>query len=226
MKERDYYGCMMVRSGEADVLISGLRRKYADTLRPAIEVIGLQPGVRKIAGMYMILSKRGPIFFSDTTVNENPTAQEIAEITKLTVNEVKQLGITPRVALLSYSNFGSSNLADARKMREALEIINTNYPDIVADGEVQAAIAFDKDILKENYPFSKLVKNEPNVLIFPNLSSGNIAYHLLMALADAPAVGPILMGLNKSVHILQLGSSVSQIIDMVSIAVVDAQAKK
>jgi malate dehydrogenase (oxaloacetate-decarboxylating)(NADP+) len=225
MRDRDYFSCMMVHTGMVDALIGGLRRRYAETLKPAIEIIGLQQGVQKIAGMYMMLTKRGPIFFSDASVNENPTAEELAEITKLTVTEVASLGIKPRVALLSYSNFGSSKLSDAQKMSDAVAIIKERYPQISVDGEVQGAIAFNQELLKENYPFSELTKENPNVLIFPNLSASNIAYHLLMGLADIDAVGPILLGLNKSVHILQLGSSVSEILDMISIAVVDAQVK-
>ena len=226
MRERNYFGCMMVETGMADALISGLSRNYPDTLRPAIEIIGLEKGVQKIAGMYMMLTKRGPVFFADTTVNENPTAADIVEITKLTSNEVRNLNIKPRIAMLSYSNFGSSTLPDAKKMSEAVEILHRDYPGLVVDGEIQGALAFNQELLKENYPFSNLVKENPNVLIFPNLSSGNIAYHLLMELGGAEAVGPILMGMNKSVHVLQLGSSVRQIVNMVAIAVVDAQVKK
>jgi malate dehydrogenase (oxaloacetate-decarboxylating)(NADP+) len=225
MRERNYFGCMMVRTGMADALISGLSRKYPDTLRPAIEVIGLQTGVKKIAGMYMILTKHGPVFFSDTTVNENPTAQELADIAVLTAQEVKSLGIKPKIAMLSYSNFGSSNLPEAKKVAEAVRILKATHPELDVDGEVQGAVAFDKELLKESYPFSNLIDGSPNILIFPNLSSGNIAYHLLMGLADADAVGPILLGLKKSVHVLQLGSSVRQIVNMVGIAVVEAQMK-
>jgi malate dehydrogenase (oxaloacetate-decarboxylating)(NADP+) len=225
MTDRNHFGCMMVHTGMADTLISGLKRNYAETLKAAVQIIGLQPSLTKIAGMYIMLTKKGPIFFSDTTVNENPTATELAEITKLTTDVVKNLNVKPRVALLSYSNYGSSNLTDAKKMREAVTIINEKYPDIIVDGEVQGAVAFDKELLQENYPFSKLINENPNVLIFPNLSAGNIAYHLLMSLGEAEAVGPILMGLNKSVHVLQLGSSVTQIVNMVSIAVADAQQK-
>jgi malate dehydrogenase (oxaloacetate-decarboxylating)(NADP+) len=226
MRERNYFGCMMVETGMADALISGLSRNYPDTLRPAIETIGLEKGVSKIAGMYMMLTKRGPIFFADTTVNENPTAEDIVEITKLTYNEVKNLNIKPRIAMLSYSNFGSSTLPDAKKMSKAVEILHADYPNIVVDGEVQGAMAFNQELLKENYPFTNLAKENPNVLIFPNLSAGNIAYHLLMELGGADAVGPILMGMKKSVHVLQLGSSVREIVNMVAIAVVDAQVKK
>jgi malate dehydrogenase (oxaloacetate-decarboxylating)(NADP+) len=225
MRDRDYFSCMMLHTGMVDALIGGLRRKYAETLKPAIEVIGLQQGVSKIAGMYMMITDRGPVFFSDASVNENPTAADLVEITKLTATEVMNLGIKPRIAMLSYSNFGSSKLTDAQKMSDVVAMVKDKYPELCVDGEVQGAIAFDQDLLKENYPFSELTKENPNVLIFPNLSASNIAYHLLMGLAKIPAIGPILLGLDKSVHILQLGSSVSQILDMVSIAVVDAQMK-
>ncbi len=225
MRERNYFGCMMIKTNMADALISGLSRKYPDTLRPAIEVIGLQDGVKKIAGMYMMLTKHGPVFFSDTTVNENPTASELADIAVLTALEVKSLGLKPRIAFLSYSNFGSSNLPEAKKVREAVAMVKKAYPELEVDGEVQGAIAFDKELLQESYPFSSLINGTPNILIFPNLSAGNIAYHLLMGLADADAVGPILLGLRKSVHVLQLGSSVRQIVNMVGIAVVEAQMK-
>jgi malate dehydrogenase (oxaloacetate-decarboxylating)(NADP+) len=225
VKERNHFGCLMVKTGMADALITGMRRKYPDTLRPAIEVIGMQPNVNQVAGMYMMLTKRGPIFFSDTTVNENPTAEQLAEIALMTAEEVKSFGIKPSVALLSYSNFGSSNLPEAVKMRKALALIKAANPTLIVDGEIQAAIAFNKEILNESYPFSEFAKNPPNILIFPNLSAGNIAYHLLMSLGGADAIGPILLGMNKSVHILQLGSSIREIVNMVAIAAIDAQRK-
>jgi malate dehydrogenase (oxaloacetate-decarboxylating)(NADP+) len=225
MRERNYFGCMMVQTGKADAFIGGLSRSYPDTLRPAIEAIGLEPGVNKLAGMYILLTKKGPIFFADCTVNENPTANELVDIAKVTYDEVKNLGIKPRLAFLSYSNFGSSNLPEAKKMAEAVKILHDKYPNIPVDGEVQGSVAFNKELLKENYPFSKLATENPNVLIFPNLSSGNIAYHLMMELGGAEAVGPILMGMKKSVHVLQLGSSVRQIVNMVAIASLEAHAK-
>lgn len=226
MRERNYFGCMMVETGEADALITGLTRKYPDILKPVLQIIGVEEKVNKIAGMYIMLTKRGPICFADTTVNEFPTAEELVDITIMAAENLKSLNITPRVAMLSYSNFGSSNLTEAQKMKEATKILHEKYPDLCVDGEVQGSVAFNRELLKENYPFSSLVKNNPNILIFPNLSSGNIAYHLMMELGNTEAVGPILLGLNKSVHILQLGSSVREIVNMVAIAAVDAYQKK
>lgn len=225
MRERNYFGCMMVESGEADALITGITRKYPDTLRPVIEIIGVEKSVNKLAGMYVMLTKRGPICFADTTINEFPTANDLVEITLLASEHVKSLNVTPRVAMLSYSNFGSSNLAEAKKVKEAVELLHKKYPNLIVDGEVQASVAFNSELLKENYPFSDLIDNAPNVLIFPNLAAGNIAYHLMMELGQAEAIGPILLGLNKSVHVLQLGSTPRQIVNMVAIAAVDAHVK-
>jgi malate dehydrogenase (oxaloacetate-decarboxylating)(NADP+) len=225
MRERNYFGCMMVETGDANAVITGLTRKYTDTLRPVLEIIGVDKKVNKLAGMYVMLTKRGPICFADTTINEFPTAQDLVDITLLASENLKNLNILPRVALLSYSNFGSSNLSEAKKVREAVALLHEHHPDIIVDGEVQGSIAFDNELLKENYPFSSLVNNPPNILIFPNLSAGNIAYHLMMELGNSEAVGPILLGMNKSVHVLQLGSSVRQIVNMVAIAAVDAYVK-
>jgi len=225
MKERTHFGCMMVETGEADAMISGLSRKYADTIRPALQIIGKDENVRKIAGMYIMLTKRGPLFLADATVNFNPRADELADITQLVAKEVRAFGVTPRVAMLSYSNFGSSDSNEAKIVARAREIVKEREPNLVCDGEVQPIVAFNKEILKENYPFSELVNGDPNVLIFPNLASGNIAYNLLQEVGEADAIGPILLGLKKPVHILQLGSSVRSIFNMVLIAVVDAQMK-
>ena len=226
MRERNYFGCMMVEHGEADALITGITRKYPDTLRPVLEIIGVDKKVNKLAGMYVMLTKKGPICFADTTINEFPTAQDLVDITLLAADNLKNLNIKPRVAMLSYSNFGSSSLTEATKAKEAVRILHENHPDIVVDGEVQGSVAFNSELLKENYPFSTLINNSPNILIFPNLAAGNIAYHLMMELGNSEAVGPILLGLNKSVHVLQLGSTVRQIVNMVAIASVDAYVKK
>jgi len=225
MRERNYFGCMMVETGEADALISGLTRKYPDTIRPALEVIGKQDHVQKIAGMYLMLTKKGPVCFADTTINENPTAEELADITRLTARVVSHFNIAPRIAMLSYSNFGSSNLEGARIVRDAVNILNEQNPELCVDGEVQGSVAFNKELLKENYPFTSLEDESPNILIFPNLAAGNIAYNLLMEMGGVEAVGPILLGIKKSVHMLQLGSTIRQIVNMVAIAVVDAQIK-
>jgi malate dehydrogenase (oxaloacetate-decarboxylating)(NADP+) len=225
MKERTHFGCMMVETGMADAMISGLSRKYSDTIRPALQIIGKDENVRKIAGMYIMLTKRGPLFLADATVNFNPRADELADITQIVAKEVRSFGITPRVAMLSYSNFGSSDSPEAKIVARAREIVKEREPNLVCDGEIQPIVAFNKDILKDNYPFSELVNGAPNVLIFPNLASSNIAYNLLQEVGDADAIGPILLGLKKPVHILQLGSSVRSIFNVVLIAVVDAQMK-
>ncbi|UAY52799.1 NADP-dependent malic enzyme [Ferruginibacter albus] len=225
MKDRNYFGCMLVETGEVDCMISGLTRNYPDTIRPAIQTIGTEEGVKKIAGMYIMFTKRGPMFLADTTINFNPTAEELAEITLLVAKEVKQFNITPRIAMLSYSNFGSSNSPEANLVRNAREIVKAKDPNLICDGEVQGIFAFNKDILKENYPFAEILNGEVNTLIFPNLAAGNIAYNLLQELGGADSIGPILLGLKKPVHVLQLGSSVRSIYNMALIAVVDAQMK-
>ena len=225
MKERNHFGCMMVETGEADCMISGLSRNYPDTIRPAIEIIGTDEGVKKIAGMYLLFTKRGPIFLADTTVNFNPTAEELAEITLLVAKEVKQFNIVPRIAMLSYSNFGSSDSPEATLVRTAREIVKLKDPTLICDGEIQGILAFNKEILKDNYPFTELINGETNTLIFPNLAAGNIAYNLLQEVGGADSIGPILLGLKKPVHVLQLGSSIRSIFNMVLVAVVDAQVK-
>jgi malate dehydrogenase (oxaloacetate-decarboxylating)(NADP+) len=225
MRERTYFGCMMVRNGEADAMLSGLTRKYPDTIRPALEIIGMEEGVKKVAGMYIMLTKKGPLFFADTTLNFNPTEDELIDITMLTADMVSSFNIKPRIAMLSYSNFGSSPSHEATAVRNAVGRIKQMKPELVIDGEVQAGVAFNQDLLKENYPFSDLVNEAPNVLIFPNLAAGNIAYHLLQEVGGAEAVGPILLGLKKPVYVLQLGSTVRQIVNMVALAVVEAQEK-
>ncbi|KAA9357320.1 NADP-dependent malic enzyme [Larkinella humicola] len=225
MYYRNYFGVMMVEAGEADAVISGLTRNYPDTIRPALQVIGKEVGVKKVAGMYILLTKRGPLFFSDTTVNFNPTVEEVVEITELTAKAVERFNIKPRIALVSYSNFGSAKGDDAQKMNQAVEILQRKHPDMIVDGEIQAHLAFNTDLLKLNHPFSKLVEEGANTLIFPNLSASNIAYNLMTESAGFDAIGPILLGLRKPVHVLQLGSSEREIVNMVAIAVVEAQGK-
>ncbi|HEU4903325.1 MAG TPA: NADP-dependent malic enzyme [Flavisolibacter sp.] len=225
MRDRNYFGCMMVECGDADAMISGLTKNYPDTIRPALHCIGVEEGVKKIAGMYLMLTKKGPIFLADTTVNFHPTAEELAEITMLVAKEVRNFNIIPRIAMLSYSNFGASNSEEARMVARARDLVKQQMPNLIVDGEMQASVAFNKELMRENYPFSELVDKDVNTLIFPNLSSGNIAYNLLKELGAADAIGPILLGLKKPVHILQLGSSVRSITSMAVIAVVDAQMK-
>jgi malate dehydrogenase (oxaloacetate-decarboxylating)(NADP+) len=226
MRERNYYGCMMVETGQADAVISGLTRKYADVIKPALRIFGTRPETNIVAGMYILLTKKGPVFFADTTVNINPDTQQLIDIVLLTANAVQQLNIVPRIAMLSYSNFGSSNEPNVLKVRSAVEYLHKHYPGLVVDGEVQANLAFNTQLLKDNYPFTELINGGANTLIFPNLEAGNIAYKLMMELAEAEAIGPILMGMNKPAHILQIGSSVREIVNMVSLAVVDAQGRK
>jgi malate dehydrogenase (oxaloacetate-decarboxylating)(NADP+) len=225
MRDRNYFGSMMVEVGDADAMISGLTKNYPDTIRPALRVIGTEEGVKKIAGMYLMLTKRGPLFLADTTVNFHPTAEELAEITLLAAREVRHFNIQPRIAMLSYSNFGSSNSPEAKLVAQARALVKQRMPSLIVDGEMQAAVALNNEMMKENYPFCELVDKDVNTLIFPNLASGNVAYNLLKELGTADAIGPILLGLKKPVHVLQLGSSVRNIVNMATIAVVDAQLK-
>ena len=225
MRTQNYFGAMMVETGEADSMLSGLTRNYADGIKPALQIIGVDEGVNKIAGMYILLTKKGPLFLADTTVNISPTAEELADITLLVAKEVRNFNMEPRVAMLSYSNFGSSDTPEARLVAEASKIVKQKNPSLIVDGEMQGMLAFNKEILKENYPFSNLADADVNVLIFPNLSAGNIAYHLLKEIGGIDVIGPVLLGLKKPVNVLQLGSSVRNIINMATVAVVDAQLK-
>ena len=225
MRERNYFGSMLVRTGYADALISGLTRKYPDTIRPALQVIGIRENVKRVAGLYIMMTKRGPFFFADTTVNINPTAEELAEITVLVAQAVTNLNITPKIAMLSYANFGSSEGTDSVKVREAVKILHENHPHLIVDGELQGNFAVNNEMLKEQFPFSTLVGQQVNTLIFPNLAAGNIAYKLMQEIGESEAIGPLLLGMKKPVHVLQLGSSVREIVNMITLAVVDAQAK-
>ncbi len=225
MRDRIRFACMMLETGEADAVIGGLTRNYPETVRPALQVIGTEKGVKNIAGMYIMLTKQGPLFLADTTVNFNPSSEELADITLMVANEVRMFGITPRIAMLSYSNFGTSNTPEAILVRRAREIVKEKNPGLIVDGEMQGIVAFNKEILRDNYPFSELVHGDVNTLIFPNLSAGNIAYNLLQEVGHFDAIGPVLLGLKRPVHILQLGSSVRSIINMVLISVLDAQHK-
>ncbi len=224
---RSYFGSMMVENGEADALISGLTRTYPDTIRPALQVIGKEDDVNKVAGMYILLTPKGPLFFSDTTVNLDPTVDEIVEITELTARAIEQqFNVQPRIALVTYANYGSAAGKDAEKMSAAAAILKKKNPDMIVEGELQAHLAFNTELLKENHPFSTLIDGGANTLIFPNLSASNIAYNLLKEVAELETIGPILLGMKKPVHVLQLGSSVREIVNMVAIAVVEAQMKQ
>ncbi|MDN3688310.1 NADP-dependent malic enzyme [Cyclobacterium jeungdonense] len=224
MKDRNYFGAMMVEVGEADALISGLTKDYPRTILPSLHIIGVKKGVDRVAGMYIMNSDKGPLFFADTTVNENPTADELVEIIGLTANGVRFFDIDPKVAILSFSNFGSAKGTVPTKTALATQKAKDRFPELIIEGEMQANVALDESIQKENYPFSALINNKANTLIFPDLASGNIAYKLVSEIGNAEAIGPILLGMNKSVHVLQLGSSVREIVNMVAIAVVDAQS--
>jgi malate dehydrogenase (oxaloacetate-decarboxylating)(NADP+) len=225
MRERNYYAAMMVNEGDADALITGYSRNYASVVKPMLELIGMDRGVTRIAATNLMLTKRGPIFLADTTININPTAKDLAKISQLTGNLVKMFGMKPNIAMLSFSNFGSSNSEDATKIREAIKIIHRNYPNVVVDGEIQADFALNPEMLKKEFPFSKLVDKKVNVLIFPNLHSANISYKMMKELNGAESIGPIMLGMKKPAHILQLGSSVDEIVNMAAVAVIDAQNK-
>lgn len=225
MRERVHFGAMMVEMGHADAMVTGITRNYRDLVKPALQTVGLQKGITRLAGMYILNTKRGPLFLADTTINLNPTAEDIAEITSNVAKTIRKFKVTPRIALLSYSNFGSSIGDDPKKMSKAVEIIHENDPNLIVDGEVQANFALNNELMNEKFSFSTLANKKVNTLIFPNLSSGNIAYKLLQEMSEGDAIGPVLVGLKKSIHILQMGSSVREIINMVKVAVVDAQNK-
>lgn len=221
--ERNYFAAMMVEFGEADALVSGLTKDYPKTILPSLQIIGTAEGVNRVAGMYIIMNKRGTFFFADTTVNVDPNAQELAQIIELTARGVKFFDIDPRIAVLSYSNFGSSKGLVPEKAREAVRLAKAKNPDLVVEGDMQANVALNTQLQKETFPFSALANEAANTLIFPNLASGNIAYKLLMEIGGGEAIGPVLLGMKKPVHILQLGSSIREIVNMTAIAVVDAQ---
>ncbi|UOQ53494.1 NADP-dependent malic enzyme [Hymenobacter cellulosivorans] len=226
LRERNYYASMMVETGEADAFISGLSKDYSKSILPALQVIGVDDGVQRVAGMYIIQHKKGPFFFADTTVNIDPTAEEMVDIIGLAARTVRFFDTEPRVAVLSYSNFGSNPGPLPDKARRATELAKKRYPDLLLDGEMQANTALNPELLREQYPFSELAENGANTLIFPNVVSGNIAYKVLQEIGGAEVIGPVLMGMRKPVHILQLGASVREIVNMTAIAVVDAQTNR
>jgi malate dehydrogenase (oxaloacetate-decarboxylating)(NADP+) len=221
-KSRTHFGCMMVRQGDADALLAGIDTHYPETIRPALEVIGKQCGLSGVHGLYMMVFKKGIYFLGDTTVSIEPTAEELAETAILAAEKARLLDIEPTVAMLSFSNFGSANHPLAKKVRRAVEIVKEKAPGLIVDGEMQSDTAVVSEILQKSFPFASL-KEAANVLIFPDLNSGNICYKLLHHLGGAEAIGPILMGMNKPVHVLQRGDDVSDIVNMAAIAVVDAQ---
>lgn len=223
MTLRQYFAPMLVDTGYVDAMVSGLTRNYPESLDPATQIIGMKDGASLVSGMYIINAKRGPVFFADCTVNKNPTKEQLIEITKQTVYAVEQFKIKPRVAYVSYSNFGSYEGAIPAKQREAVEYFHKNYPDLIIDGEMQANVALNHDILRENFPFSKLMDGPANILVFPYLAAGNIAYKLMQEMGDYEVIGPVINGMAKSVHVLNIDATVNDIVRMVTIAVLDAQ---
>jgi malate dehydrogenase (oxaloacetate-decarboxylating)(NADP+) len=226
MRERNYFAAMMVNEGDADALITGYSRNYPSIVKPMLDLIGLAPGSTRIATTNVMITRRGPMFLSDTAININPSAHDLIKITQMTSGVMKLFGITPVMAMLSYSNFGSSKDQTATKVREAVAYLHRRHPDLSVDGELQTDFALNSDMLKANFPFSKLANKKVNALIFPNLESANITYKLLKELNNAESIGPIMMGLRKPVHIIQFGASVDEIVNMTAVAVVDAQQKE
>ena len=226
MRERNYFASMMVNVGDADAMISGYSRAYPVVVRPVLETIGKFEGVNKIATTNLMLTKRGPLFISDTSININPTAKELANIAQMTNYTMKMFGIKPVIAMISYTNFGSSKHPDAKKVREAVEFLHRFSPDTIVDGELQTDFALNSELLKKTFPFSKLAGKKVNALIFPNLDSANSNYKLLKELENVESIGPIMLGMKKAVHILQLGASVEEIVNIAAVAAVDAQQKE
>ncbi|QNM85355.1 NADP-dependent malic enzyme [Polaribacter pectinis] len=226
MRERNYFAAMMVNEGEADALITGYSRPYPSVVKPMLELIEKDKDVSRIAACNLMLTKQGPLFLADTTINENPTAKDLAKIAQMTGNFASMFGMKPNIAMLSFSNFGSSNSETSKKIREAVSYIHRHFPKVVIDGEIQADFALNPELLAKEFPFSKLNGKKVNVLIFPNLESANITYKLLKEVQGAESIGPVILGFNKPVHILQLGASVDEMVNMAALAVVDAQQKE
>ncbi len=226
MRERNYFAAMMVNEGEADALVSGYSQSYPTVVKPMMQLIGKAPGISLIATTNMMMTNRGPIFLSDTAINPLPTADDLAKIALMTAKTVRMFGMDPVIAMVSFSNFGSSAHDSSGKVREAVAYLHKYYPDLVVDGEVQADFALNSEMLKSKFPFSKLAGKKVNTLIFPNLEAANITYKLLKELNETESIGPIMMGMDKPVHIFQLGASVSEMVNMVAVAVVDAQEKE
>jgi malate dehydrogenase (oxaloacetate-decarboxylating)(NADP+) len=220
----NYFGSCMVARGDADALLSGVTMHYPETIRPALQVVGVHPHAKLVSGMYMLVSERHVVFCADTTVNIDPTAEQVAQIAFAASRITRTMGIVPRIAMLSFSNFGSVKHPDAEKMARATQLLKQRDPSLQVDGEMQADTALSEEILRRDYPFSSL-KEQANVLIFPNLSAGNIAYKLLHHLGGATAIGPILVGMRRPVHVLERGADVQDIVYMAAVAVVDAQER-
>ncbi|MDG2280519.1 MAG: phosphate acyltransferase, partial [Flavicella sp.] len=225
MRERNYFAAMMVNEGDADAMITGYSRNYSSTIKPLFETIGMMDGVSRIAATNMMLTKRGPMFLSDTTINIDPNAKQLAKITQLTSSVVKMFGLEPVVAMLSFSNFGASPSVHPRKIEEAVNILHKSHPELIVDGPIQADFALNSEMLEDKFPFSLLAGKKTNTLIFPNLDSANISYKMMKELNGVESIGPIILGLKKPAHILQLGASVDEMVNMAAVAVVDAQNK-
>jgi len=226
MKERNYFGAMMVMEGDADGMISGYSRAYPTVVKPILEVVGRAANVKKVSTVNIMITDRGPLFLADTSINIDPNAEEIAEIAKMTANVAKTFGFDPVLALLSYANFGSSSHPSAKKVREAARLLHESNPDLVVDGEIQMDFALNRELHESKFPFSKLAGRKVNTLIFPNLESANITYKLLKELNKSDSIGPIMVGLRKAVHIMQLGASVDEIVNMAAVAVIDVQERE
>ncbi|SHJ00651.1 NADP-dependent malic enzyme [Flavobacterium haoranii] len=226
MRERNYFALMMVNEGEADAMVTGYSRSYPSVVKPVMELIDKQHGVSRIATTNLMMTSRGPLFLSDTAINPNPSAEDLAKIALMTAKTVRMFGMEPVIAMVSFSNFGSSSNENPKKIREAVAYLHKYYPDLIVDGEVQTDFALNPDMLKSKFPFSKLVNKKVNTLVFPNLDSANITYKMLKELNKSDSIGPIMMGLDKPVHIFQLGASVEEMVNMAAVAVVDAQEKE
>ncbi len=226
MRERNYFSAMMVNEGYADAMLTGYSRSYSSIIKPMFELVGKQEGVSRVAACNIMLTSKGPMFLSDTTINIDPSAEQLASITHLTSKLVKLFGLKPNIAMLSFSNFGASNSKETTKVTEAVKLIHNDYPSVIVDGPVQADFVFNSELLKEKFPFSKLNGKKTNVLIFPNLDSANITYKMMKELYKAESIGPIMLGFKKPVHILQLGASVDEMVNMAAIAAIDAQEKE
>ncbi|MDG1571012.1 NADP-dependent malic enzyme [Robiginitalea sp. M366] len=226
MRERNYFGSMMVREGDADGMITGYSRAYSTVVKPIFEVIGRATGVTRAATVHIMITSRGPLFLADTSINIDPSAEELAEITRMTANLAKAFNFDPVMALLSYANFGSSSHPRAVKVREAIRILHEQNPDLVVDGEIQTDFALNSKLHQSQFPFSKLAGKQVNTLIFPNLESANITYKLIKELQASDTIGPIMLGLRRAVHILQMGASVEEMVNMTAVAVIDAQERQ
>ena len=226
MRERNYFAAMMVNENEADALITGYSRPYPSVVKPILELIEKEKGITRVAACNLMITKQGPLFLADTTININPTAKDLIKITQMTSNLVKMFGMKPNVAMVSFSNFGSSKSESSQKISEAVAYIHRNYPNAVVDGEIQADFALNPELLAKEFPFSKLNGKKVNVLIFPNLEAANITYKLFKEVHGADSIGPVILGLSKPVHVLQLGASVDEMVNMAALAAVDAQQRE